>query len=129
MIDLKEAKSRIMAGAECGLTQLKSLIQSPMYSSHGWHLAASLVQGKIMKVYCYPSFNEKGNRIMLVRVADLEFSKLPESLQEIYRDVEAQENDIDINDFSCRWWLCKPLADNLLSQGWDASVWAPMQYQ
>ena len=78
-----------------------------------------------MKVYCYPAFDEKGNRTLLARAEGFEFSELPQWLQDRNKDVPAQESEIDVNDYACRWWLSKPVAENLLTQGWDASVWGP----
>ncbi|QSL85953.1 hypothetical protein [Pseudomonas atacamensis] len=76
-----------------------------------------------MKVNCYPAFDEKGNRTLLAVAEGFKFSDLPQWLQDRNKDIPAQESDINIDDYSCRWWLSKPVADNLRTQGWDASVW------
>lgn len=75
-----------------------------------------------MKIFFYPSVDNKGNRTILVRAADTPFDALPESIKNHYRTVKPQEENVNLDDLQSRWWLCKQLVNNLNTKGWDAWV-------
>jgi hypothetical protein len=81
-------------------------------------------QGSAMKVFFYASFNDEGNRTHLVRTAETSFESLPGNIQEIYKKIKVKEYDVNPDDLSSHWWLCKELVDNLRTKGWEACVWA-----
>lgn len=64
-------------------------------------------------------FAENGEPVILVHRVDVQFDTLPEDAKSGFDGVEAQQDSVDLDDISSRWWLCSEGVKHLSELGYD----------
>lgn len=65
------------------------------------------------------AFAENGEPVILVHRVDVQFDTLPENAKSGFDGVEPQQDLVDLDDLSSRWWLCSEGVKNLSELGYD----------